>query len=211
PGGKVLASGWGAISLWDVISGEPLQQVAAHTDSVDSLAFAGDGSTLVSSGLRDSTVRLWNTTTGEQLRSWRGRDDVLLVDLVPDGKTVISGSADGTIRFWDAASGTELRRFTIPVPEGVNRAQATTAYLQARLTPDGTTLVARSELSQPIEQRLTVWDATTGKQRLSRVLPGDPSSAEFLPDSAEFSPDGATLAVPKAETVVRRGVPTATE
>lgn len=59
-----------------------------------------DENTLASGG-DDSTVRLWNMTTGEQVRVLDGHGDLIsALDRLPDQR-LVSTSADGTARVWD--------------------------------------------------------------------------------------------------------------
>jgi hypothetical protein len=58
PDGRLVASGTNRIRLWDVATGRQAHTFGGHHAKVTSLAFAPDGSRLAS-GLRDSTVLLW--------------------------------------------------------------------------------------------------------------------------------------------------------
>ena len=62
-----------SIGIWvyDVETGEALDLLTGHTDSVLSVSFSPDGTTLAS-GSMDKTVRLWNVETG--ISSARLRD-----------------------------------------------------------------------------------------------------------------------------------------
>ncbi|MCP4382429.1 MAG: hypothetical protein GY798_13610, partial [Hyphomicrobiales bacterium] len=72
-------------------------------DSVLSVAFSHDGKFLAS-GSDDKTVRLWEVSTGEQLRELTGHSDyVLSVAFSHDGKFLASGSYDNTVRLWDVS------------------------------------------------------------------------------------------------------------
>jgi WD40 repeat protein len=112
PDGKTLASGQSGnhmIRLWDVATGAQLPALEGHLSSVTGLGFSPDGSLLVSGagvdGLRaaspDTSVRLWDAVTGEQLRVLEGPTQTLITNLFsPDGTRMMSASQDGTIRIW---------------------------------------------------------------------------------------------------------------
>jgi WD40 repeat protein len=133
--GRLLAAGGGynsdaaendniRVGLWDLATGRPLRTMEGHTGGITAIAFSPDGRRLASCS-HDSTVRLWETATGMQVRILRVRDDspgvsgpvgtkglslggVLTIAFSPDGKLLATGSADGTVRFWDPDSGEEL-------------------------------------------------------------------------------------------------------
>src|SRR5205823_5854233 len=66
----------------------------------------------LASGSSDRTIKIWDTETGQELRSLQGHTDVVgSVAFTSDGTQLASWSHDGTIRFWDARPWTpELRR-----------------------------------------------------------------------------------------------------
>src|SRR5580704_8286810 len=67
-----------------------------HTNAIDALAFNSTG-TLLASGGRDSTIKLWDIRSGGELRSLTGHlSNVTSVAFSNDGKTLVSGSLDGT-------------------------------------------------------------------------------------------------------------------
>src|SRR4051812_32150706 len=56
-----------------------------HGSEVTALAYAPDGNVLASSG-RDGAIRLWETTSGKQLRELRGhKGEVRSIAFAPDG------------------------------------------------------------------------------------------------------------------------------
>ena len=84
---------------------------------------APDGRRLATGSL-DFTIKLWDTTTGEEVFTLRGHTaGVLRVAFSPDGRRLASGSIDRTVRVWDTsepAAGAWLRREAesrIQVPE----------------------------------------------------------------------------------------------
>ena len=57
----------------------------------------------------DSTVRLWNTDTGETVRTLNGHtNSVWSVSFSPDGKFICSGSRDASVRLWNTHTGENM-------------------------------------------------------------------------------------------------------
>src|SRR5205807_1902034 len=77
----------------------PLQ---GHTDLVDAIAFAPDGSA-VATGSQDGTVRLFAVPGGapRRLISAAGMGPVLVVAFSADGKLIAAAGEDRTIRIWE--------------------------------------------------------------------------------------------------------------
>ena len=72
-----------------------------HTGSVNALALSPDGRFLVS-GSEDVTLKIWDTATGNVLRTLSGHDQpVLAAAISPDGRWIASGGADATVRVWN--------------------------------------------------------------------------------------------------------------
>ena len=58
----------------------------------------------------DSTLRLWDTRSGRELRAFERKSPPPLFALSPDGSTVATVGS-GRIRLWEVSSGRELRSF----------------------------------------------------------------------------------------------------
>ena len=90
------------------ISPYHIANLDGHTDYVESVAFASDGTT-VASGSGDGTVKLWDVTTQTNIATLEGHNGwVSSVAFASDGTTVASGSRDGTVKLWDVAAQTNL-------------------------------------------------------------------------------------------------------
>ena len=80
-----------------------------HSRLVTSVAFSPDGRYALS-GSWDETIRLWEVSTGREVRTLKGHSGwVTSVAFSPDGRYALSGSWDETIRLWEVSTGREVR------------------------------------------------------------------------------------------------------
>jgi tricorn protease-like protein len=101
-GGGALGSGFGEVKIWD-LSTERWLDLRGHTALVRGLAYSPDGRRLAT-GSDDRTIKLWDTTTGEELFTLSGHTSgVICVAFSPDGQRIASGSFDQTVRVWDTS------------------------------------------------------------------------------------------------------------
>jgi WD40 repeat protein len=98
PGGEVvaLASQDGRLTLWDRRTGA--RRVIGTSRGARSLAFSGDGGSLVSGGI-DRTIRVIDVRSGRLLRTMRVQNPVY-VRFGSDGRTLVSSELHGVIRLW---------------------------------------------------------------------------------------------------------------
>ncbi|WWD18901.1 hypothetical protein CI109_103357 [Kwoniella shandongensis] len=126
PDGKLVAAGSldTMVRVWNVTTGQQVERLKGHKDSVYSVAFSPDGKCLVSGSL-DRTLRIWDLgATKREVESLPPgskdvqknlgtcqstlnghKDYVLSVAISPDGQWVVSGSKDRSIQFWHIATG----------------------------------------------------------------------------------------------------------
>ncbi|WWC71740.1 uncharacterized protein I206_105698 [Kwoniella pini CBS 10737] len=126
PDGKLVAAGSldTMVRVWNVQTGQQVERLKGHKDSVYSVAFSPDGKCLVSGSL-DRTLRIWDLTgtkreaeilapgskdiqknLGTCQSTLNGHKDyVLSVAISPDGQWVVSGSKDRSIQFWHISTG----------------------------------------------------------------------------------------------------------
>jgi WD40 repeat protein/tRNA A-37 threonylcarbamoyl transferase component Bud32 len=78
--------------------------LTGHGQAVTSIAIAPDGKKILS-GSRDNVLKLWDSESGQCIKTLRGHKDwVLSVAISPDRKLALSGSRDTTVRLWDLDS-----------------------------------------------------------------------------------------------------------
>ncbi|KAI8369385.1 WD40-repeat-containing domain protein [Radiomyces spectabilis] len=121
PDGHLVAAGSldKMVRVWDTRTGNLLERLEGHKDSVYSVTFMPDGKTLVSGSL-DKTLKLWQLGTNEgrgygadrdrskgpcKMTFTGHKDFVLSVACTPDGNWVVSGSKDRGVQFWDPRTG----------------------------------------------------------------------------------------------------------
>ena len=140
-----------------------------QTRGVTSIAFNPDGQTALF-GSTDRTLRLWDLTTGNCLRTYEGHTEkVTSVAFSPDGRRILSGSEDKTLKLWNPAKDKCLRTF-----EGHTNKVSAIAF-----SPDG-----RRALSGSWDKTLKLWNLANGN--CLRTFEGN----DFSVIAVAFSPDG---------------------
>jgi WD40 repeat protein len=206
PDGKWLATGsWDkSVRLWDMASGRTMRCFQGHEVGVNCLSFAPDGQRLASgAGYPESTVRIWNVSTGQELlclRPYRHQSrigdhvadengNLYCLVFSPDGRRLaIAGNAQNDM-VWvcDASDGRELLQ--IDLDQESMRSLA--------FTPDGSRLVGGSAPAPHKKPMVRVWDALSGRELLS--LAGH----DYLVSGVASSPDGQCIVSGSPDNTVR--------
>ncbi len=167
--------------LWHLRPPE-VPTLRGHTRQVQHMAFSPDGQRLASAGEGDGTVRIWEVTTGNELRTLRHTGGVYSVAFSPDRQRLASGSTDHTVRIWEAATGKEL--LTLKGHTGI--------VYSVAFSPDGQRLASASG-----DRTVKLWELASGQELLT--LKGHAGPVR----SVAFSADGQRLASASEDRTVK--------
>lgn len=95
------------LRLWNVVTGECIQEFRGHRGAIRCVQFTGNQ---IVSGSYDCTIRLWCALQGHCLRVFSAHTNRVYT-LLFDGYHIISGSLDTTIRIWNAHTGALKQTF----------------------------------------------------------------------------------------------------
>jgi WD40 repeat protein len=194
PDSRTLASRGLEVALWDPASGANIQTLSA-AGSVDALAFAPDGKTVLTgsfllnskSGV-DWNFQVWDLGSGKEVRSFKDpqakKEPSLIQVLVssPDGRFVaLSDYSTREFLLLDAATGKVVRRF------GERLGASCAAF-----SPDSKTLATGD-----LFHRVRLWEVDTGREKL---LFDEHTSAL---NSVALSADAKTVATTSYDGAVR--------
>ena len=88
-----------SIVIWDAVSGQQIIRLKGHDAVVLDVEFNPKGDILASTSV-DGTVRLWNTSTGDQIAVLKADGNLQKALFSPDGQLVLTTLNDNTARIW---------------------------------------------------------------------------------------------------------------
>ena len=211
-GATIAATTWsgalgGTARFYDAESGDEIQRIYAHRDTIANLEFSPDGA-LLATASRDQSVKLWDISKGVLVTSYVDLGDRIQdIEFAPDGETMLIGlgeagnfpdgtdsPADSSAYLWD------LR----------NRAQSqvyrghTNWVWAADISPGGSLIASGSgplffpASPEDLDATVRIWGATSGRQAIA--LHGHTNTV----DSVKFSLDGDYLLSASWDGSIRR-------
>jgi len=180
PDGKTVASGSGdgTVKVWDVATGNMVQNYSAKASRVFSVAYSPNGSWLAA-GTEANGVMLWQPATkaGRALEGHRGAVSAAVFS--PTGALLATGGQDTTVKIWDTATWTE--KATLSGHSDWIRALA--------FSPDSQKLASAGD-----DRNVKIWDLSTNQEVKSIAHPKGVPSVMFGP-RAQWVASGTWQAV----------------
>jgi WD40 repeat protein len=186
-----------SVKVWDTNTGQEVCTFRGHKSMVTGVTFSPDGKSLASVNhydpsvrltYEDLAVRLWDATTGQELRKFgpdvlnRQFPPVTTVAFRPDGKHLAAACTDYRVLVWDVQTGRLVHTLS-----GHTNSVVGVAY-----SPDGNRLATASQ-----DRRVKVWSAWTYQEAFT--LHGH---AAWL-TSVAFSADSRRLAAASRDGTVK--------
>lgn len=123
-----------------------------HAKPINCCAVSPQGDFVVS-GSDDTTLKVWDLTTGRERLTLSGHMDVVWACVVSvKADFIVSSSEDGTLKVWDVATGTER----------VTLSGHTSGVDGCAVSRKGDFIVSASS-----DKTLKVWDVATGRERFT--------------------------------------------
>lgn len=180
---------------WAPVSTDGVQVVfqTGHAGTIHAVAVSPNGRYIASSGSQDGTVKIWDVTSGQEVRNFTGfggfGQGADLVAFSEDSAQVVTHEMSGAVKVFDVASGREVRAGG----SGLDGRGAVSA--NARF----------AAVSETAELRSNDRPAFGGARSLSVIDLGTGRTVWTIPDSAMqqplvFSRDGRTLITVRTDT-----------
>ena len=137
---------------------------------------------LMCSGSSDKTVKIWNITTGECIKTLEEHEIVYVVSFSPKGDLICSGSSDKTVKIWNITTGECIK--TLKGHENTVRSVS--------FSPEGDLICSGS-----LDKTVKIWNITTGE--CIKTLKGHENAVR----SVSFSPEGDLICSGSSDNTVK--------
>ena len=101
----------GTTIIWDSSNNAPISTLSGHAYIVRGVAW---GANTIATASWDSTAKLWNPETSEEIATIQHTDFVNAVAFSPDNTQVATGSSDRTLKISSSTDGTLVRSISTP-------------------------------------------------------------------------------------------------
>ena len=192
PDGKTLAVSGGQVKCYEVATGQLRFALAGHGYAAWSVAYSGDGKTLITTA-GDKTARIWDAATGRQVACLAHPQPVYGAALSADGK--VAATASRVIRIWDASPPQDALVLTHAARVGTVAVSADGAILASSGVGD-TRLWSLDRITGQSLQTTAERDPALAVSAIQVSLPG-PAVSPARGPCLGLSRDGQTLAVPE--------------
>jgi WD40 repeat protein len=98
------------VDLWNTADGDSIRSFIGHTSDISAVAFSPDGRNIITAS-SDSTIRVWDVSTGDQVKSFAIKTKVNVMALSRDGSRIAAGLGTGGILLLNAETGEPIRTF----------------------------------------------------------------------------------------------------
>lgn len=190
--GKLLASGSDIaglfnpdsgkfeIIIWNTSNNKELGRLLGHKDAIQSIAFNKAGTKLVSSDSK-GTIKIWDVTNFQEIKTVKGDDWVSTVCLTPDDRYIIGEySYAKKVDVWDFQTGELISTLNVNLQIG-----------SMDISPDG------SKVALSCYHKIQIWSLISNKPLLSI----DDNSVNGF--AIKYSHDGKLLAVGSADGEIK--------
>jgi WD40 repeat protein len=150
PDDQFVAAGCsdGMMLVWNIATGQNLLSIKAHNGYSFGLVFTSDSKKLISAGVDDQYIKIWDLDSGICLKSWQSSASIYRIALSADDRTLACSGENGSLLLWDVRTGKLLKELIGHVGHVIGVA----------FQPQGTLLASSS-----FDSIVKLWDVTTGE------------------------------------------------
>ena len=211
-GATIAATTWsgalgGTARFYDAESGEEIQRIYAHRDTIANLEFSPDGA-LLATASRDQSVKIWDISKGVLVTSYVDLGDRIQdIEFAPDGETMLIGlgeagnfpdgtdsPVDSSAYLWDLRNRAQSQEY---------RGHSNWVWA-ADISPGGSLIASGSgplffpASPDDLDATVRIWSASSGRQAIA--LHGHTNTV----DSVRFTLDGDYLLSASWDGSIRR-------